>query len=192
MTGTGTGVPAKDGKGPKRPFLAWIAGVSTLLDWSGRLIAATCLLFIFVALLVNVVLRYAFGSGIAWAYEIPALLLPGLVAGGVVIAAARGRNNAITLLPDLLPPRGRQVIAVLVNIAILVISLAVLESSQPILRAAKFQTLSTLGIKQIWGYASLVYAFAGMAIIAVVDIVRALTSKADFDFGYDPETSSLS
>lgn len=182
--------PAQDGKGRIRPFLAWVHGVSKLLDWSGRIIAALCLAFMFVALLVNVILRYAFGSGIAWAYEIHALLLPWLVAGGIIIAAAKGRNISISLLPDLLAPGSRRFLLLVVNVAILVIALSVLDSSQPILKASKFQTLSTLGIKQVWGYASLVYAFAGMAVIALVDIICILAGEELHDAA--PERTSLS
>jgi TRAP-type C4-dicarboxylate transport system permease small subunit len=178
------------GKGQQRPFFARFAGVATLLDWSGRIIAASCLGFMFVALLVNVILRYAFGSGIAWAYEIHALLLPWLVGGGIVIAAARHRNIAITLLPDLLSPGKARLLELAVQAAILVISVSVLWSSQPILKAAQFQTLSTLGIKQIWGYASLVYAFAAMAVIAAIDILRMLGGEGVID--HDPEHASLS
>jgi TRAP-type C4-dicarboxylate transport system permease small subunit len=185
-----TSSPAHDGKGRTRPLLSWVVGISTLLEWSGRLVAAVCLAFMFFALLVNVILRYAFGSGIAWAYEIHALLLPWLVAGGIVIAAARGRNISITLMPDMLPPNGRRILLLSVNVIILVISLSVLESSWPILKASKFQALSTLGIKQIWGYSSLVYAFVGMAIIALVDIIRALAGEDIHDAG--PERASLS
>jgi TRAP-type C4-dicarboxylate transport system permease small subunit len=166
------GSPDNGGRGRDRPFHRWLDGTSALLDWSGRIIAALCLGFMFVALLVNVILRYAFGSGIAWAYEIHALLLPWLVGAGIVIAAARGRNIAISLLPDLLGERPRQALMLAIQLAILVISVNVLWSSQPILKAAQFQNLSTLGIKQIWGYASLVYAFAGMAVIAALDVLR--------------------
>ncbi len=182
--------PANGGKGQESPFLTLLAGFATLLDWSGRIIAAACLGFMFAALLVNVILRYAFGSGIAWAYEIHALLLPWLVAGGIVIAAARGRNISITLLPDLLSPERRRILILIIQVVILVISVSVLQASQPILKASKFQTLSTLGIKQIWGYASLVYAFAGMAIIAGIDILRLLGGAKIEDT--DPEHASLS
>lgn len=182
--------PVTGGKGHKRSFPDRIAAISTLLDWSGRIAAAACLGALFVALLVNVVLRYAFGSGIAWAYEIHALLLPWLVAGGIVIAAARGRNIAIALLPDMLGPSMQRALLLVIHTAILVISISVLWSSQPILKAAQFQTLSTLGVKQIWGYASLVYAFGAMATIAAVDILRA-ASGIDV-MNHDPEHASLS
>jgi len=187
-----TGEPntAGRGKGLFNPLPRWVIGASAFLDWSGCVIAVLCLAFMFVVLLLNVVLRYAFGSGIAWAYEIHALLLPWLVGGGIIIAAARGRNVAITVLPDALGHSGRLAVLLVVEILVLAICISVLWTSQPILRAAQFQNLSTLGIKQIWGYASLIYAFAGMAVIAVVDILRLLSGeKLGRD---DPSQVSLS
>jgi TRAP-type transport system small permease protein len=178
------------GKGPQGPFLRALAAIIAALDWSGRIIAAACLSFLFVALLANVILRYAFGSGIAWAYEVHALLLPWLVAGGLVIAATRGRNIAITLLPELLGSSSQRRLLLATHAAVLVISIGVLDSSQPILKAAQFQTLSTLGIKQIWGYSSLVYAFGAMAINAAINILLILKGVDVLD--HDPEHASLS
>lgn len=160
------------------------------LDWSGRIIAVACLTAMFIALLVNVVLRYAFGGGIAWAYEIHALLLPWLVAGGLVIASARGRNIAVTLLLDMLTPRAQRALNLTIQAVVLVIAVNVIWSSQPILRASQFQTLSTLGIKQIWGYSSLIYSFGALALIAALEILRTLAG--DEIAGKTPENASLS
>ncbi|WP_245731053.1 TRAP transporter small permease [Rubrimonas cliftonensis] len=165
-------------------------GAVGLLDWSGRLIAVSCLGVMFAALLTNVVLRYAFGSGIAWAYEIHALLLPWLVAGGVVIAAARGRNITVTLVPELAGAGTARLLAIAAQLAVLAICLGVLQSSRPILKAAQFQTLSTLGVRQIWGYASLVYAFGGMGVIAALTALR-LVAGGDAPLR-DPARASLS
>jgi TRAP-type C4-dicarboxylate transport system permease small subunit len=169
-----TGKPAKPAGGRLRPLVIAATRASQILDWSGRFIAVGCMVVMFVALLLNVVLRYAFGTGVPMAYEIHAVLLPWLVAGGLVIAAAHNRNIAITLLPDLLPMAIRRFLFVAVQIVILAIALAVLWTSQPVLRASTFQTLSTLGIKQVWGYSSLIYAFAGMGVIAFCDLLRLL------------------
>ena len=156
---------SETGKGPSGPFLAWVGRGIDALDWSGRLIAVLCLLAMFVLLFINVVLRYTLGEGIPWAYEIH---------GGVVVAAARGRNISVTVLPNLLGPRGQLVLPLAVQIAILIICINVLWSSQPTLKASTFQTLATLGIKQVWGYASLVYGFGCMALIAALESVRLL------------------
>ena len=67
------GAPDPGREGRQRPFhLRLASGISALLDGSGSVIGAACLSFMFVALLVNVFLRYVSGSGIAWAYEIHA------------------------------------------------------------------------------------------------------------------------
>lgn len=165
------------GKRPKGLFLAVAEGLVSTLDWSGRLIAVVCLGVMFAALFVNVVLRYMLGSGITWAYEIHAILLPWLVAGGIVIATARGRHVAVSLLSSLLSGRALSVLVLIIQSAILVISLSILWSSQPILKASTFQTLATLGIKQVWGYSSLAYAFGAMAVIAGLEILQILAGK---------------
>lgn len=177
MSGAGHIVSGDDGKGRQGPFLILMRKVTDMLDWSGRIIVAACLAAMFIALLVNVVLRYFFGDGIARAYEIHALLLPWMVAGGLVIASARGRNITITLMSDLLKGRALSGLNVIVHATILLICITVLWSSQPILKASQFQTLSTLGIKQIWGYSSLLYAFGAMALIAVLDLLRILAGE---------------
>ena len=190
MSAGGNPSPETGREGQARPFLGLVRGSQTILDWTGRLIVVSTLTTMFVALLVNVVLRYALGSGISWAYEIHALLLPWLVAGGLVIASARGRNIAITLTSDLLNGRARQLLNLTIHAIICAICISVLWSSQPIIRASQFQSLSTLGIKQIWGYSSLVYAFGVMAVIAALEVVRALAGE---DLRHaDPSHASLS
>ncbi|WP_322895587.1 MULTISPECIES: TRAP transporter small permease [unclassified Yoonia] len=181
--------PEHDGNGGwQRPLIRLTGWIEKLLDLSGRVIAVSCLAAMFVALLLNVILRYIFGSGIAWAYEIHALLLPWLVAGGIVVAAAQKRNIAITLLPELAGPQARRIILIAIEVAIVVISISVVWSSQPILKAAQFQTLSTLGITQIWGYSSLIFAFSAMAVIAIVNIARLLVGGV----AYNPTPGSAS
>lgn len=177
------------GEGASLP-LRLADGAVAALDVSGRVVAALCLSAMFLALLVNVALRYAFGDGIAWAYEIHALLLPWLVAGGVVIAAAKGRNIAVTLSLHALPPGGARALLVLIHLAVAAICISVLVSSPPILKAAQYQRLSTLGVTQVWGYVSLVYAFAAMALIAAINAGRALAGQADR--GAAPEDASFS
>ena|SRR5690625_4045297 len=175
------------GKGLKSLFLTASSGLVSAFDWSGRLIAVTCLAIMFVALLVNVVLRYLLGTGITWAYEIHAILLPWLVAGGIVIATARGRHIAVTLLSSLLKGPALTVLVLIIQSAIFVISISILWSSQPILKASTFQTLATLGVKQVWGYSSLAYAFGAMALIALLEIGQIFAGKQPAE--HTPEES---
>lgn len=152
--------------------------VVAALDLSGRLVCVTTLIVLFVALMANVILRYLFGQGLDWAYEIHAILLPWMIAGGVVIATVYSRNIAITILPDLLPAHGRRMLFITVSVLTLLISVFVVWSAFPIIRAAQFQRISSLGgISQLWGYASLIYGFGGIAVICACDLIAALMGR---------------
>jgi TRAP-type transport system small permease protein len=66
---------------------------------------------IFVILCANTVLRYATGSSVQWANEVPELLFPWLVMAGVVLAAVHGAHITTTFMMDVLPAKLRRVVA---------------------------------------------------------------------------------
>lgn len=86
----------------------------------GRGIAALCQVVlwistavIFVILVANTVLRYATGSSLQWANEVPELLFPWLVMSGVVLAAQASAHIATTLLMEALPASARRLVGTL-------------------------------------------------------------------------------
>jgi TRAP-type transport system small permease protein len=66
---------------------------------------------IFVILCANTVLRYATGSSVQWANEVPELLFPWLVMAGVVLAAVHGAHITTTFMVEVLPAKVRRVVA---------------------------------------------------------------------------------
>ena len=66
---------------------------------------------IFLILVANTVLRYATGSSLQWANEVPELLFPWLVMSGVVIAAQHSAHIATTFLMEALPATARRVVS---------------------------------------------------------------------------------
>lgn len=83
-----------------------------------RAIAACCgvvlwlsTVAIFVILVANTVLRYATGSSLQWANEVPELLFPWLVMAGVVLAAQHGAHIATTFLMEAVPGGVRRLVA---------------------------------------------------------------------------------
>jgi TRAP-type C4-dicarboxylate transport system permease small subunit len=163
--------PRVRSKGPKGPFAHFLLLLSFYYKKISTYFAYTILSFMFVAILVNVILRYVFGSGIDWAYEIHSLLLPWLIASGIVIATAHNRNIIISILPDQLSKTNKKNFLQFVEVLVIIISVVVIYYSPPILRAAQYQSLSTLNIKQFWGYLSLIYAFVGMIVISLEKII---------------------
>lgn len=65
---------------------------------------------IFVILCANTVLRYATGSSVQWANEVPELLFPWMVMAGVVLAAVHGAHISTTFMMEVLPAKVRRVI----------------------------------------------------------------------------------
>jgi TRAP-type transport system small permease protein len=68
---------------------------------------------IFVILSANTLLRYASGSSLQWANEVPELLFPWLVMAGVVLAAEKGAHIATVFLVDSVSSAARRIIAVI-------------------------------------------------------------------------------
>lgn len=83
-----------------------ITAICQALLWASTLV-------IFLILAVNTILRYATGSSLQWANEVPELLFPWLVTAGVVLAAQRGAHITTTFLVEKLSGHLRQGLAVL-------------------------------------------------------------------------------
>ena len=67
---------------------------------------------------------------------------------------------------------------IVVSALTLLISVFVVWSAFPIIKAAQYQRISSLGgISQLWGYASLIYGFGGIAVICACDVIAALMGR---------------
>lgn len=82
---------------------------------------AACLGVMAVAVFINVVLRYGFGSGIAASEEVSRLLFVWMVFLGATAAYPAGEHMAFTSLVGLLQQRPRAMVAMTVVIRLLVI-----------------------------------------------------------------------
>ncbi|KRB83971.1 TRAP transporter small permease [Noviherbaspirillum sp. Root189] len=67
----------------------------------------------------NVVLRYGFGSGIAWAEEIARLMFVWLIFLGAVLALRHHAHLGVELVQAILPPKLRRACAVLSHLLVL-------------------------------------------------------------------------
>lgn len=65
----------------------------------------------FVILSINVALRYAAGTSLAWASELPELLFPWMIMAGVVLAAQHGSHIAVVILTQRLRASRRWVLS---------------------------------------------------------------------------------
>ncbi|SEK06831.1 TRAP transporter small permease [Achromobacter sp. NFACC18-2] len=85
--------------------------VGRIIDGLCRVVLWLSTTVIFVILVVNTGLRYATGSSLKWANEIPELLFPWLVMSGVVLAALHHAHIATTFMMDAVPAPVRRLVA---------------------------------------------------------------------------------
>lgn len=164
--------------GPSGPVLRAARRLDQAIVLVGIVVVAATIGSLFLAIFTNVVLRYLFDQGIVWAYEIPAILFPWMVAGGAVLASQAGRHIAVEILIAALPPRPRRALAIAVNLAVVGVAVAVVDAAQPILQASQYSKLAETGIPQSWGYMSLVVGFALIGLSAVTTLVRLFAGAA--------------
>ena len=127
---------------------------------------------IFVILVANTVLRYARGSSLQWANEVPELLFPWMVMAGVVLAAVHGAHIATTFLMEAIPAAARRVVGV--------VSWGVVAVLYGTLAGATFRMLDVVHdekspILQVPGSVTYGCVMVGMALLAVLALQSAWT-----------------
>lgn len=153
--------------------------IISVIDLIGATVVVVTITVIFFGLLGNVVLRYTLGDGISWAYELPLILFPWMIAGGVIMTAARVRDISVRVLIDLLPNKLHRFLMVLTHISVAIISISVMVTGERILMASKFQKLPETGLTQVWGYSSIYFAFSFVAILSIIHVITILFTNKD-------------
>nr|WP_295826965.1 TRAP transporter small permease subunit [uncultured Azospirillum sp.] len=149
-------------------------GAITVLS---AVVAILSLIVLFLALGAEVVVRYLTTQGLGWPSELPNLLFPWLVMGGVVLAAQKGAHISVTLLLDLLPrPLARALLLAMQAVVgatffyLAYIGLAVIE-----ITGAEIYPVT--GVSARWAYLSLIAGFVGVGLTAVTTFLRLLIAE---------------
>jgi TRAP-type transport system small permease protein len=140
-----------------------VAGLCRAVLWASTSV-------IFVILCANTVLRYATGSSVQWANEVPELLFPWLVMAGVVLAAQHGAHITTTFLMEVLPSKARRVVATA--------SWLIVAGLYGTLAVATFRMLDIVHdekspILQLPGSITYACVMGGMALLAVLAVQSA-------------------
>lgn len=125
-----------------------------------------------IVLFINVFVRYVLEGSMAAASELPALLFPWFVTGGMVLAAVRGNHVAMQLTMHMLPPAGRRVLSYLIHgLSALVFFMLAWYSIENTL-IAHDEVSTILHVPGSFGYAALTVAFSLLALSACSAFVR--------------------
>lgn len=171
-------------------FICFSYKIRQVIYYLSATIVISSLSFIFLAILANVLLRYLFGQGLTWAYEIPQLLFPWSVAAGMALASTLKRNISVDSLINILPHKVKKFVLILVNIIVGLTCIGVVYFSIPIINAAKYTKLAETGLPQIYGYSSLIYVFTLICLISLLNIIDYVFSEESIK--HNPENNNYS
>ncbi|TEA73656.1 TRAP transporter small permease [Pollutimonas harenae] len=135
-------------------------------------IALGSLLAMFVALLLEVVVRYATNSGLGWPTELPSLLFPWLVMSGVVLAAQRGQHIAVTAILHILGKTSMRILLIALQLMLIVVFLYLAEVGLRVIEVTGTEVFPVTRITAKWAYLSLIAGFVGVALTALSTIVQ--------------------
>ena len=133
---------------------------------------------IFVILVANTILRYATGSSLQWANEVPELLFPWLVMSGVVLAAQRGAHITTSFLLDKLPAGGRRLFAVAGSLLVCALYGTLAWATARMLEIVHDEKSAILGIPGSVTYACVMGGMALLALLALMSAWRAWQAPA--------------
>ncbi len=143
-----------------------VTGVCRVVLWVSTLV-------IFLILVCNTVLRYATGSSLQWANEVPELLFPWLVMSGIVLAAAHGAHITTTFLVAALPPAVQRIVATLGWCVVAALYAILAWSTFGMLEIVHDERSQILGIPGSLTYACVMVGMVMLCVLALQSAVRA-------------------
>lgn len=165
------GVPRGHGKADPAVLRAANA-VGTGLDRIAVLIATSAVVLIFLALMAEVVVRYFTTAGLGWPNEIPNLLFPWLIMGGIVIGAHRGAHIAAEFIRGFLSTDQLRGLMIAIHLLVAGVFAALAWLSLDVIAITRAQVFPITGIGQAWAYGSMLFGFGGIAVASLVNAIR--------------------
>ncbi len=148
----------------------------------------SCLAVMSVLVFANVVLRYAFDSGIAWSEELPRLVFVWLIFLGAILASKEHAHIGFDTLVTRLPPTGRKILIGISGLLMLACcAFLVIGGWQQTVINLQNQ-YPVLGISYAWLYAVAIVFGVGTAISIVLNLRAALRrhpSESELDLTQD-------
>lgn len=122
----------------------------------------------FLILSINVGLRYAAGTSLTWAAELPELMFPWMIMAGVVLAAQHGSHIAVVILTQRLGASRRWVLAA-GSLLVAALYLALAWTTWPLFEVAADERTPIL---EVPGSVSVGCLMLGFVLLSIVTLVR--------------------
>ncbi len=132
---------------------------------------------VFAILSANTILRYASGTSLQWANELPELLFPWLVMSGVVLAAEKGSHIATVFLVDSVSAKARRLIYIVGFIIVAALYAVLVHATWSMLDIVHDERSPILQVPGSVTYACVMVGMVFLAVLALLGAWRALRGE---------------
>ena len=158
--------------------------VDSVIAWWCHAVLYVTLSVVFVILSVNVVLRYAAGSSLAWASELPELMFPWMIMSGVVIAAQHGSHIAVVILTQKLGAARRWVLTA-ASLVVAGLYLGLAYAAWPVFEIAADERTPIMQVPGSVSVGCLLLGFVMLAIVTLLRLPQVWRGEDQHDIGAD-------
>ncbi|WP_395502014.1 TRAP transporter small permease [Ectopseudomonas mendocina] len=137
-------------------------------------VVIAALVAMFVALMAEVVVRYLTNQGMGWPTEMPNILFPWLVMGGIVLAAQRGQHIAVTAIQGWLGRGGNRLLLIGHQLLITATFFYLAWVGLDVIEITGGEIYPVTGISARWAYLAMITGFVGIGLTALTTLVHLL------------------
>lgn len=134
----------------------------------------TALVVMFVSLMAEVVVRYLTNQGMGWPSEMPNILFPWLVMGGIVLAAQRGQHIAVTAIQGWFGRGGNRMLLIAHQILIAATFLYLAWVGLAVIEITGSEIYPVTGLSAKWAYMAMIVGFVGLGLTALTTMIHLL------------------
>lgn len=150
-----------------------IEKVYSLLKFIIALFLSLMAIFVF----GNVVLRYAFNSGITWSEEVSRFLFIWLIFLGAILALKDNEHLGVDSIVKKLPLKGKKIVYVISNLLMIVTLVLVFDGSWKLTMMNVDQSAPATGMSYAYIYMIGMVMSVGMGLIIILRLFRVLFNK---------------
>lgn len=151
-------------------FIPVVTWVDRLIVASGVVVAIGALVAMFVSLMAEVVVRYLTNQGMGWPTEMPNILFPWLVMGGIVLAAQRGQHIAVTAIQGRIGRFGNRMLLIAHQVLIAVAFFYLAWVGLDVIKITGSETYPVTGLSAKWAYLAMIVGFIGLGLTALTTL----------------------
>jgi TRAP-type C4-dicarboxylate transport system permease small subunit len=145
---------------------------------------------VFVILSANVALRYAAGTSIAWASELPELMFPWMIMAGVVLAAQHGSHIAVVLVTQKLAPTARRWVLTAGSLTVAALYGALAAMAWPLMEIAADERTPILQVPGSVSVGCLMLGFTLLSLVTLCKLPEIWSARAEYESEVELATES--